>query len=432
MMHSARLSIAGLMGVVVVAALGFAALRSPSPTSAGIAIIATCGVLSLAWVGAICRKGSARTWWLGLALFGCMYIATAYLLADGPGEFPTVALLVAVASKLGAAPVIVAGFEGPQIDPNYRWIGHCVWSLALGLLGAVLASLLFSKLPVTTEQSDLDPEPKDSTARRFWHRPNARAIALFALILAVTLALLGSTSDFGLWSVATMLVTLGILGLAVLGAVFGRAKARARWFGGALFGLGYLMLVFLKYPDLEVWPYLATDTLMRAFDPLLRRVIPRYADSPESMAVANARVWRLLQKPIPIHFHDTALVDVVKHIQDATRGPDRKRLSIYVDPLPSVGNEALPSTVQSADLEGIPLRRSLQLCLEQNELSYYVRDGILHIYAPFGVASIEPDTSLLVGHCLVALFAAGIGAIAAGAMWSPGRGTIAPTSESGG
>jgi hypothetical protein len=421
MIHSARLSIASLMGVVVVAALGFAALRSPSETSAGTAIIATCGLLALAWVGAICREGIARAWWLGLALFGCTYVAAAYLLADWPGEFPTVALLAAVVSRLGAAPVIVARLGGPQIDPNYRWIGHCIWSLALGLLGAVLASLLFNKSPEPADHNDPEPAPNDTTARRIWQRPNARVIALFALVLAATLALLGSTSDFGLWSVATLLVTLGILGLTVLGAVFSRGKPRARWFGAALFGIGYLVLVMLRYPDLEVWPYLATDTLVRAADPWLKRVLPDYADSPESVAVANARVWRLLQKPILMHFHDDAtLDDVVKNIRDATRGPDGKRLSIYVDAVHSHGDVVLINA-RGVDFEGIPLRRSLQLCLAQLDLSYYVRDGAVHAYARSDVAPIEPDASLLVGHCLLALFAAAIGSLAAGAMWSPAR-----------
>ena len=53
-MRTPRFSIAGLLGVVLVAAVGMAALRYASEAWAGAMFLLTCGVLALAVVGAAC------------------------------------------------------------------------------------------------------------------------------------------------------------------------------------------------------------------------------------------------------------------------------------------------------------------------------------------------------------------------------------------
>ena len=64
-MHTFRFRVAGLMGAVLVIALGLAALRDASETWAGMTFLLTCGVLCLAIVGIVCggiaraRGGSA-------------------------------------------------------------------------------------------------------------------------------------------------------------------------------------------------------------------------------------------------------------------------------------------------------------------------------------------------------------------------------------
>ena len=73
-----RFSIAGLMAVVLVVAIGFAALHSGSATWAGGLYLVTNAVFALAVVGAVCRGASERAWWLGFALFGFGYLI-AYL-----------------------------------------------------------------------------------------------------------------------------------------------------------------------------------------------------------------------------------------------------------------------------------------------------------------------------------------------------------------
>ena len=81
-MRIPRTSIAGLMAVVLVVALALVALRSGSKAWAGTTFLVTCGVLALAVVGAVCRGGSARAWWLGFALFGWGYMALVVLRTD--------------------------------------------------------------------------------------------------------------------------------------------------------------------------------------------------------------------------------------------------------------------------------------------------------------------------------------------------------------
>src|SRR4051812_41066634 len=82
-MRMPRTSIAGLMGAVLVASLGLTALRSGSAIWAGMTFLVTCGVLALAVVGAVCRVGPARAWWLGFALFGGGYLALVFWSGGG-------------------------------------------------------------------------------------------------------------------------------------------------------------------------------------------------------------------------------------------------------------------------------------------------------------------------------------------------------------
>ena len=65
-------------GVVLVASLGLTGLALGLAIWAGATFLVTCGVLSLAVVGAVCRGGAGRAWWLGFALFGWGYLGLVF------------------------------------------------------------------------------------------------------------------------------------------------------------------------------------------------------------------------------------------------------------------------------------------------------------------------------------------------------------------
>jgi len=74
-MSRPRFSIAGLMGMVLVVAVGVAALRSGSEDWAGIVSALTLGLLGVALLGVLFRQGPRRAFWSGFALFGWGYLA---------------------------------------------------------------------------------------------------------------------------------------------------------------------------------------------------------------------------------------------------------------------------------------------------------------------------------------------------------------------
>ena len=112
--------------------------------------------------------------------------------------------------------------------------------------------------------------------------------------------------------------------------------------------------------------------------------------------------------------NETPLGDLLKYIGEATATPTEPGIPIYVDPIGlQEAERSLGSTVQ-IDLVGVPLRTTLRLCLNQLGLAYVFEDGCLRIICEDRAKSpgIE-DPFLIVGHCLLALLAAGFGAIAA-------------------
>ena len=110
-----RASIAGLMGAVLIAALGLTALRSASDTWSGATLLATCGVLGLAVVGTVCRDAAERAWWLGFTVFGWGYLAMAFWSPVDTTKLPTFTLLENTCK--------IAGIEVPAIPPRFGQSG---------------------------------------------------------------------------------------------------------------------------------------------------------------------------------------------------------------------------------------------------------------------------------------------------------------------
>jgi hypothetical protein len=132
------------------------------------------------------------------------------------------------------------------------------------------------------------------------------------------------------------------------------------------------------------------------------------------VAEANARIVRALERPMPMRFPDPTKLDhVLKYIQDATRGQDGKGIPIYVNPASlKMLEETRPSTV-SIDLDSVTLMTGLRLCLQQLELKCDVRDGLLQITWEGAQLPVNDDPVLIVGQCLLALIAAGLGGVLA-------------------
>ncbi len=100
---------------------------------------------------------------------------------------------------------------------------------------------------------------------------------------------------------------------------------------------------------------------------------------------------------------DTPLEDVLKYIKQATTSMTYAGIQIYVDPIGlQEAEKSMTSTVRNMDLEGIPLRRTLQMLLIQLDLMYFVEDGILYVtsaksedpWRRFGPAIAEPPPIL--------------------------------------
>jgi RNA polymerase sigma factor (sigma-70 family) len=104
---------------------------------------------------------------------------------------------------------------------------------------------------------------------------------------------------------------------------------------------------------------------------------PRPGQDPRSQQII-AKLGAL----VPMKFVDeTPLEDVIKHIRQATVSSEMPSgIPIYVDPIGlSEADKTNTSTVHAIDLEGVPLRRTLQLALAQIDLGYFIVDGMLYI-----------------------------------------------------
>jgi len=75
-----RFSILGLMALVLLVAVGFAALRSTSALWASAVFTMTVALLWAAILGAFAGRGRARLTWLGFVVFGWIYLLTTFWL----------------------------------------------------------------------------------------------------------------------------------------------------------------------------------------------------------------------------------------------------------------------------------------------------------------------------------------------------------------
>ena len=93
----------------------------------------------------------------------------------------------------------------------------------------------------------------------------------------------------------------------------------------------------------------------------------------------SQRILEKLGEPVAMSFNeDTPLEDVLKYVKQTTKAaafPDG--IPIYVDPLGlQEAEKSMTSTVRNIDLQGVPLKVTLKLLLNQLDLTYKVKDGL--------------------------------------------------------
>jgi hypothetical protein len=422
-MRTVRFPIAGLIWAVTFAALGLAALRNASEVWAGATFLATCGVLCLAIVGVVCRTDESRAWWLGFALFGWGYLALAFW---SPYALPTTALLHVLEAWMGAthqfeggrrSAMLAGSFGGASDgwpDEHFAQIGHCLLALLAALLGGVSSTLLFGGRRARNENRVARPEAAAQARRRSWHS-SAAILGLAAFVLVVVLGTFTARSSPGFWAGAAFFSTCGLLGIVIMGAATRQGKRRQICLGAAILGVGYMTLAFGRSADSNPLLGLPTDPLLASLRRWFPPIVSRDSTSSATVNSANARILEALERPLSMHFADeTPLDDVMKFIHSATRGSGRDGIPIYVEPIGPPSAYKITPTVRGIDMEGVPLKTGLQLCLEQLDLKYEVRGGLLRITSTD--SEMHPfyyDSFMIVGHCLLALLAAAFGAIVA-------------------
>jgi hypothetical protein len=158
------------MGAVALAALGLAALRSPTALWASLVILLALGAVCGATVGAILRRGLARGAWLGFAVFGWAYFLLTLSpwggeYGLGPARFLTrasTALLVQIDPDLVEMPVGVveefAVFAGTGKSRSYyHGIFHALMAVIFAAAGALVGR-------VVAASGDSEP-PRPTTPR---------------------------------------------------------------------------------------------------------------------------------------------------------------------------------------------------------------------------------------------------------------------------
>ncbi len=456
-MRSVRFSIAGLMGLVLFTAIALAALRRSTENWAGVLFLATLGALGIGLVGAFCRGGSERGGWIGFVVFGWLYLGAAFEPYHLSPTLPTQYLLELLAPRIGGItgpyPAFgmsrtgggmggggrVGGFGGNGGGPRsetFCQIGHCFLTLLAASLGALLGRRLSGSAVQKSEMIMVgSPPAEEARPRKSWVIPLLIVISSLALIAAIACA--GAFLPSALWAGSTFLLTWLLIGLISLAALVTRARRREAWLGACLFGAGLMILPFSRFAY-DPWPQLPTVDFLNEIRPWLPAVANGRRADPESVTAANARIHEILNQHVPLDFAANARIheilkrhvplhfkeelpldDFLDSIRKATSGADGKGIPIYVDPIGlQEADKTLWSTLRlDLDLDGVPLRTSLQLCLKQIDLAYSVKDGLLFITSLEShldsLRSASADAFQVVGHCVLALIAAILGGLLA-------------------
>ena len=228
---------------------------------------------------------------------------------------------------------------------------------------------------------------------------------------------------------ASYLLTWWLIGLTALGALCAKGRRREVWLGASFLGAGFMIVAFClpvfeeRHPEWVV----PSVRVLRAVRPPFEALVAALSGEPNSVATKNARIRRMLKRPVPMQFEEKSLDDLLKYVKLATKESDGKAIPIFVDPIGlQEAEKTMNSMINPIDLEGIELQTTLGLCLKQLGLAFVVKDGLLEITSieSWDELNTSPydDPFQIVGHCLLALIAAGLGGVAAPVVCDLARG----------
>jgi hypothetical protein len=180
-----RFSIRGLMVVIVLMGIGFAALRYPTPFWANVWYSFTLASLTLAVPAAVYRRGEQRAFWVGFAACGWVYFLLAlapWLEREAGFQFVTTAVLDVMAPHIVQTDYLVRGYVSgfnprfapaqptpwqvwnlPDFPPDNPWhkvgyvtlvspglylrIGHAFFCILIALVGGWIVRYLAATGP---------------------------------------------------------------------------------------------------------------------------------------------------------------------------------------------------------------------------------------------------------------------------------------------
>jgi hypothetical protein len=109
-----RISIRGLMTIIVVSAVGLAALRNANDLWAAMIFLVAAAAVGVAVLGALFSRGGKRAWWTGFALFGGGYLVAAL----GPLQPQLITTHLLELIHRNVTTVTVVEFEVSRADQN--------------------------------------------------------------------------------------------------------------------------------------------------------------------------------------------------------------------------------------------------------------------------------------------------------------------------